>query len=219
MFDELRSWVQRNISPHRGTNLAKVNQRLCELCKKPQSFHITDISKSGDLTERHVCEACAQSILRRPYQPSPPTSRNTHAGDVQIEIERIVVTEIYDQQVVVFREIDGERRCQLLIGIFEATTLDRLLKGFTAPRPLTHDAWLATVEALGAYVRMACITRRSDSIEDTYLSELRLESHGVQFCVDARPSDAVAVALKARSPIYMSNELLSSADEMIQWGV
>lgn len=198
--------------------MATVNQRLCELCREPQSFHITDISKSGDLTERHVCEACAQSILHKPYQPASPTSRNTHAGEVQIEVERIVVTEIFDQQVIVFREVNGERRCQLLIGIFEATTLDRLLKGFAAPRPLTHDAWLATVEALGAKVRMACITRRSDSIENTYLSELRLEGHGVRVCVDARPSDAVTIALKAGSPIYITNDLLTSADETIQWG-
>jgi bifunctional DNase/RNase len=218
MFGSLRSWLQRIESPRRGTNLSPANQKRCESCKEPQTFHITDISRSGNLTQRHVCEACAQLILRKPYQPAPPTSSGTPAGDVQVEIERIVIAENYDQQVVVFREINGERRCQLLIGIFEATTLDLFLKGFITPRPLTHDAWLATVEALGTKVRMACITRRSDTIENTYLSELRLEGHGVQVCVDARPSDTVAVALKAGSPICIANDLLTSADKMIQWG-
>jgi bifunctional DNase/RNase len=218
VFDALRRWLQRIVSPHRGATSAMSNQRLCELCKEPQTFHITDISRSGDLTERHVCEACAQSILRKPYRPAPPTSRNTRAREVQIEVERIVITEIYHEQVIVFREIDGERRCPLLIGIFEATALDRFLKGFTAPRPLTHDAWLATVEGLGANLQMACITGRSESLENTYLAELRFDHLGTQVRVDARPSDAVTIALMAGSPIYMSNDLLTSADQMIQWG-
>jgi bifunctional DNase/RNase len=119
---------------------------------------------------------------------------------------------------MVFREVDGERRCQLLIGIFEATALDRFLKGFAAPRPLTHDAWYATVEALGAHLQMACITGASESLESTYLAELRLDNHGTQVRVDARPSDAVLSALMAGSPIYMSNDLLTSADQQIQWG-
>ena len=218
MFDKLRRWLQRSEVPNHGASSPAPNPRPCELCKEPQTFHITDISGSGALTERHVCEACAQSILRKPYQPATPTSRNRHAGEVQIEVERLVITEIYHQQVIVFREVDGERRCQLLIGIFEATALDRFLKGFIAPRPLTHDAWYATVEALGANLQMACITGASESLESTYLSELRLDNRGTQVCVDARPSDAVLIALMAGSPIYMSNDLLTSADQMIQWG-
>ena len=43
----------------------------CERCKEPQTFHIIDISRAGDLTELHLCEACAQSVLTRPYQSAP----------------------------------------------------------------------------------------------------------------------------------------------------
>ena len=146
------------------------------------------------------------------------TSCANQTTEVRIEVERVVITEIYPEQLVVFREIDGERRCQLLIGFFEATALDRYLKGMSAPRPLTHTAWHATIETLDAKVQMACITGRSESIENTYLAELRLDRDGSLVRVDVRPSDAVIVALIAGSPIVIANDLVTSADKSVLWG-
>jgi bifunctional DNase/RNase len=156
-------------------------------------------------------------VLRIPYQRAASTSRS-HQNEVEIEVARLVITEIHDVQVLTLREVGGERHLQVIIGIFEITALDRILKGFKAPRPLTHDAWLATIEALGAAVKMACITGRSETMENTFISELRLERDGSLCRVDTRPSDAVLIAQIAGAPIYVSNSLLSSADELIQWG-
>jgi uncharacterized protein len=143
------------------------------------------------------------------YHSAASSSYGARAGEVQIEVERVVIVEIHDQQLIVFREIDGERRCQLLVGIFEATALDRLLKRFSASRPLTHNAWYATIENLEARVQMACITSRSESLENTYLAELRLDSRGSQVRVDVRPSDAVIIALLSGSPLTISSDLLT----------
>lgn len=218
MFRELRRWLHHIVKSQSAPNSPARNERPCERCKEPQTFHITEISRAGDLTELHLCEACARSVLTKPFQRVTSTSRSYLSEEVQIEVERVVITEIYHQQLVVFREIDGERRCQLLIGIFEATALDRFLKGFSAPRPLTHDAWHATIGALDAKVQMVCITGRSESLENTYLAELRLNRHGSQVRVDARPSDAIIIALMSGSPLVISNDLLNSADQLIDWG-
>jgi bifunctional DNase/RNase len=218
MFRELIERLLGAKKPESAESRPEKPPRPCQRCKAPQTFHITDISRSGELTEAHYCEACAHSVLTTPYQRAASTSRSRQA-EVEIEVARLVITEIHDEQMLILREVGGERHTQILIGIFEITALDRFLKGFRAPRPLTHDAWLATIDALDAKVKMACISGRSESMANTFIAELRLDQGDVLARVDARPSDAVLIARMAGAPIYISDSLLSSADEMIQWGV
>ena len=58
---------------------------------------------------------------------------------VQMELSRIIISEINEQQVIYLKEVDGDRSFPILIGIFEATSIDRRVKGHRSPRPLTHD--------------------------------------------------------------------------------
>ena len=221
MFRNLRRWLQGKAKPPSivRPEWPASNRLSCERCTSPQTFHITNMSRAGVLSETHLCESCAYSVLRTPYQRVASTSRSNRDAEMQIEIARIVISEVNDQQVVLFREIDGERHCFLLIGIFEATALDRFIKGFSAPRPLTHDAWFATINALDASVQMASITAWSTTLEKAYLAELRLNRRSSVTCVDVRPSDAVIIALIAKAPIMMANELLTEADSSIEYGV
>jgi bifunctional DNase/RNase len=174
MFSNLRRWLQRTKKSQPGADSPVPKERQCQRCKKQQSFHITEISRDGNLAESHLCEECAREKLAKPYQPASSRSRADPTEDVQIEVERIVITEVYAEQLIVFRETGGERRFPLLTGIFEATALDRLLKGISVPRPLTHDAWHSTIEALGSKVEMARISALSETLEKTYLGELWL---------------------------------------------
>ena len=68
---------------------------------------------------------------------------------VAMELSRIIISEINDQQVIYLKEVDGHRTFPILIGIFEATSIDRRVKGFEAPRPLTHDLLVNAVENAG----------------------------------------------------------------------
>ena len=68
---------------------------------------------------------------------------------VQMELSRIIISEINDQQVIYLREVDGPRMFPILIGIFEATSIDRCVKGIAKPRPLTHDLVVNAVHNLG----------------------------------------------------------------------
>jgi len=127
---------------------------------------------------------------------------------VPMELSRIIISEINDQQVIYLREIDGQRTFPILIGIFEATSIDRRVKGYPSPRPLTHDLIVSVVENLGGEFQDVVI---SDLKEHTYYAKLRIRAQGELMEIDARPSDAIAVAVTCNPPlpIYVNEEVLN----------
>ena len=127
---------------------------------------------------------------------------------VPMELSRIIISEINDQQVIYLKEIDGERSFPILIGIFEATSIDRRVKKFDSPRPLTHDLVVSVVENLGGELQDVVI---NELREHTYYARLRVRHEGELVEIDARPSDAIAVAVTCRPPlpIYVAEEVLN----------
>ena len=128
---------------------------------------------------------------------------------VQMQLSRIIISEINDQQVIYLREVEGDRQFLILIGIFEATSIDRRVKDQRAPRPLTHDLLVNVVEQLGAELDSVVI---SDLRDHTYFAKLRVRQDGEIVEIDARPSDAIAVAVTCvpSLPIYVSEDVLEN---------
>jgi len=126
---------------------------------------------------------------------------------VRMELSRIIISEINDQQVIYLKEIDGERTFPIVIGIFEATSIDRRVKGYEMPRPLTHTLLVNMVEQLGAEFQDVIITELRDR---TYYALLRIRHEGELIEVDSRPSDAIAVAVTCDPPldIYVNEDVL-----------
>jgi bifunctional DNase/RNase len=122
-----------------------------------------------------------------------------------MELRRIVISEIHDQQVIELREVEGERRFSILIGIFEATSIDRRVKTLPTPRPLTHDLVANVIESMGGELYDVTISELRDH---TYFAKLRIRMNGELIEVDARPSDAIALAVTASVPIYVAEEVL-----------
>ncbi len=131
---------------------------------------------------------------------------------VQMQLSRIIISEINEQQVIYLREVDGERQFPILIGIFEATSIDRRVKSFRAPRPLTHDLIVNVVEALGGELDSVVI---NELREHTYFAKLRVRRDGELIEIDSRPSDAIAVAVTCDPPlpIYVAEEVLEEASK------
>jgi bifunctional DNase/RNase len=84
------------------------------------------------------------------------------------------------------------------------------VRGIAAPRPLTHDLIVSAVELLGAEVRDVVI---NDLKDQTYFAKLRLAKDGELIEIDCRPSDAVAVAVTAKVPLYVSEDVLGEVTE------
>jgi hypothetical protein len=125
-----------------------------------------------------------------------------------MELRRIIISEVEDHQVIILREVEGERSFPIVIGIFEATSIDRRVKGLPAPRPLTHDLVVAAVEQLGGEIQDIVI---SDLKEHTYYAKLRVRQEGELVEIDCRPSDAIALAVTAKVPIYVNEDVLGEA--------
>ena len=127
---------------------------------------------------------------------------------IPMQLSRIIISEISDNQVIYLKEIEGERQFPILIGIFEATSIDRRVKnGARPPRPLTHDLVVQVVEALGGELESVVI---SDLKEQTYFAHIRIKRGEEFFEIDCRPSDAIAIAVTFQPPlpIYVAEEVL-----------
>ena len=127
---------------------------------------------------------------------------------VPMELSRIITNELNDQQLIYLKEIGGERAFAIVIGTFEATSIDRRVRGQTAPRPLTHDLIVNVVENLGAEFQDVII---SELKEHTYYARLRVRHQGELIEIDSRPSDAIAVAVTCNPPlpIYVNEDVLN----------
>jgi bifunctional DNase/RNase len=179
----------------------------CERCEQQATLHVTEARGHAVAAEVHLCESCGRAYLAGVDSPPAPGGPRNLDGECQLELVRLIISELDDHQVLVFREVGGPRSFPLATGVFEAAMLDRRLKRLPCPRPLTHDGWFATLGALGGRLESVGI----DAVEDqTYFASLRLARRGniEPLRVDVRPSDAVAMALIARVPIFISGDLL-----------
>ena len=127
---------------------------------------------------------------------------------VQMELKRIIISEVHEQQIIVLREVDGERSFPIVIGIFEATSIDRRVKNIVPPRPLTHDLIVSVIDQLGGDLQDIVI---SDLQDHTYFAKLRVRREGELIEIDCRPSDAIAVAVTAKVPIWVAEDVLATS--------
>ena len=127
---------------------------------------------------------------------------------VQMDLKRIIINEINDQQIIILREVDGDRSFPIVIGMFEAISIDRRVKGTQWPRPMTHDLVVSLINDLGGDLQDIYI---NDLRDHTYFAQLRVRKDGELFPVDCRPSDAIAVAVTAKVPIYVAESVLEEA--------
>jgi uncharacterized protein len=127
---------------------------------------------------------------------------------VRVELARIIISEISDYQVIYLKETEGERAFPISIGLFEATSIKRRIRGVTTPRPLTHDLLLSIVESVGGRLKDVVIHDLDDA---TFFANLRVQHGEESLDIDARPSDAIAIAVSCdpQLPIFVEEEVFT----------
>jgi uncharacterized protein len=129
-------------------------------------------------------------------------------GLVEMVIESVRVHMLSNRHVVILKDPEGDRYLPIWIGAWEASAIAMRLQGLAAERPLTHDLFAAALDRLGVRVERVVINELTD---ETYHARIHLERDGVQVEVDARPSDALALAVRAEVPIFAADEVLAQA--------
>ena len=131
------------------------------------------------------------------------------ASMIEMQLARIVIRETSDQQSVHLREKDGERQFPIVIGMFEAWAIDRRVRDRKTPRPMTHDLMASLIQLLGAKLERVVV---SDLKNNTFYAKLLLSRAGSAepIEVDARPSDAIALAVHLDAPIFVEERVLET---------
>ena len=126
---------------------------------------------------------------------------------VQMELSKIIISEMQDQQIIVLTEVDGDRKFPIVIGSPEAMAIDRRLKGHVHPRPLTHDLLANVIEQLGGAIDRIEI---NDLQDHTFFARIHVRQNGQTVKVDSRPSDAIALGVATNVPIFVAEHVLDA---------
>lgn len=129
---------------------------------------------------------------------------------VEMELNKIRIDENRGEQIIVLKEKAGERVLPIVIGIMEVTAIKMKISGITPPRPMTHDLFYTTIKKLGANLEKIVITKLENN---TFFAKLVLQVNGRVEEIDARPSDSIALAIRAKSAIFVEEEVLNGISD------
>ena len=129
---------------------------------------------------------------------------------VEMELNKIVIDEKRHDQLIVLKEKNGSRVLPIVIGLAEASAIKLKISGFNPPRPLTHDLLHSAIENLEASVEKIIIDKLEDN---TFHAKIVLKtSNGLKKIIDARPSDSIALAVRAHTPIFVEDDIVKKSE-------
>jgi len=128
--------------------------------------------------------------------------------EIEMTIKGLMVDPVTNMPIVVLRDVKGERILPIWVGIFEANAIALQIENVTTPRPMTHDLLRNVIHDLKGTVERIVVT---DLKDNTFYAVIYLRVGGEIVAVDSRPSDAIALALRARAPIFVEESVIESA--------
>ena len=129
---------------------------------------------------------------------------------VEMELNKIVIDEKRHEQLIVLKEKNGERLLPIVIGLAEASAIKLKISGFEPTRPLTHDLLYTTIKYLEANIEKIIIDKLE---ENTFHAKIVLKSvSNIEKVIDARPSDSIALAVRAHAPIFVEDEIVKQSE-------
>jgi bifunctional DNase/RNase len=128
---------------------------------------------------------------------------------VEMELNKIVIDEKRHDQLIVLKEKGGDRILPIVIGLAEASAIKLKISGFVPPRPLTHDLLHLAIENLEACVEKIIIDKLE---ENTFHAKLVLKMQSGKIkVIDSRPSDSIALAVRAHAPIFVEDAVIKQS--------
>src|SRR5499425_1688716 len=127
---------------------------------------------------------------------------------IEVSVDSILIHMPTAQHLVILKEKQADRYLPIWIGSFEAQAIATKISGNTLGRPLTHDLMATALGDLGVSIKQIVVTRLADQV---FYARLYVKQNGRDLDFDARPSDAIALAVRAECPIFVATEVMESA--------
>ena len=128
---------------------------------------------------------------------------------IRVELAKIIIDEKHQDQVIVLKEKGGDRQVPVVIGFMEASSIKIKISGVDVPRPMTHDLLLNVVGALGGSLERVLIDKL---VNNTFHAKLEIKTkEGEIKLIDARPSDSIALAVRFKAPIFVTDDILNNS--------
>ncbi len=127
---------------------------------------------------------------------------------IEMTIKGLMVDPITNMPIIILRDKEGAKVLPIWVGVFEANAIALQIENISTPRPMTHDLLRNVISDLRASVQKIVV---SDLRENTFYALIYLMVNGEVVAVDARPSDAIALALRARAPIFVEESVIDNA--------
>jgi uncharacterized protein len=131
---------------------------------------------------------------------------------IETVVESIRVSLVTQHRVVILKEVDGERHLPIWIGSYEAEAIAMELQGVTASRPLPYDLMRSLIDRLGGVVDRVSVTELTD---DVFYARIVIRQEGREVEIDSRPSDAIALAVRAQVSILVDESVMEKAGVML----
>ena len=131
---------------------------------------------------------------------------------IEMTIKGLMVDPVTNVPIVILRDKDGQKVLPIWVGIFEANAIALQIENISTPRPMTHDLLRNVIQDLKASVQKIVVC---DLQENTFYALIYLSLNGDTVAIDARPSDAIALALRARAPIFVEDVVIDNAKPVV----
>ena len=127
---------------------------------------------------------------------------------IEMTIKGLMVDPVTNMPIIILRDEAGDRVLPIWVGIFEANAIALQIENVATPRPMTHDLLRNVIEDLDGTVQKVVV---SELKENTFFAVIHLDVRGDIVLIDARPSDAIALALRTKAPIYVEEDVIDNA--------
>ena len=147
--------------------------------------------------------------MRGPAQHAKGSALEEGTGDdIEVRIRGLMMDPVTNMPMIVLKDVSGDAVLPIWVGIFEANAIALEIEKSATPRPMTHDLLRNALRAFDARVTRVVV---SELREDTFYAVIWMERHGEVMTIDARPSDALALAMRSDCPIYVSRSVMDTA--------
>ena len=132
--------------------------------------------------------------------------------EIEMKIRGLMMDPAANTPIIILKDVNGEAMLPIWVGAFEANAIAVEIEKLATQRPMTHDLVKNIIWELGASVKRIIIT---DLVDNTFFAIIELSRNGEVFIIDSRPSDAIALALRADCPIYVNDEVIKNSSAAI----